>query len=217
MTPQATFCRSCGRQLSDEEKAIAGNSTCFQCAPVSEAQPNVAPPPPPMPQPRPYSAPLDSSISPGLAFVLGLIPGVGAIYNGQYVKGLLHVVVFGILLSIANSDLEGARQMETIAVMLAVVWVPYMAFEAYHTAKKRMSGEAVDEFSSLVPNHVNGAFPTGPVVMIALGVMFLLSNLRILNFSDIWKFWPVLLIGSGVYHLWLRVNGHETEGRNDNK
>src|SRR5688572_23893348 len=31
-----------------------------------------------------YSAPGDISASPGLAFVLGLISGVGAIYNGQY-------------------------------------------------------------------------------------------------------------------------------------
>jgi len=29
-----------------------------------------------------------NNTSPALAFLLGLIPGVGAIYNGQYVKGL---------------------------------------------------------------------------------------------------------------------------------
>ena len=30
----------------------------------------------------------DPGASPGLAFLLGFIPGVGAIYNGQYVKGI---------------------------------------------------------------------------------------------------------------------------------
>ena len=35
----------------------------------------------------------------GLAFLLGFIPGVGAIYNGQYVKGLIHVVIFGVLIA----------------------------------------------------------------------------------------------------------------------
>ena len=34
--------------------------------------------------------------------------------------------------------------------MLAAFWA-YMAFEAYHTARKRQLGQPVDEFSSLVP------------------------------------------------------------------
>ena len=45
--------------------------------------------------------------SPGLAFVLGLIPGVGAIYNGQYVKGLVHVIVLGTLISLVDIELIG--------------------------------------------------------------------------------------------------------------
>ena len=32
--------------------------------------------------------------SPGLAAVLGFIPGVGAMYNGQFAKALIHVLVF---------------------------------------------------------------------------------------------------------------------------
>ena len=34
-------------------------------------------------------------LAPGLAFALGFIPGVGAIYNGQYLKGLVHALIFG--------------------------------------------------------------------------------------------------------------------------
>ena len=43
----------------------------------------------------------DSGAHPILALILGFIPGVGAIYNGQYAKGLIHAVVFGLLVSIA--------------------------------------------------------------------------------------------------------------------
>ena len=32
-----------------------------------------------------------------IALFLGFIPGVGAIYNGQYAKGLVHAVVFGLI------------------------------------------------------------------------------------------------------------------------
>jgi len=34
-----------------------------------------------------------ADVSPGLALFLGLIPGVGAIYNGQYAKGMVHAII----------------------------------------------------------------------------------------------------------------------------
>ena len=87
--------------------------------------------------------------SPGLAFVLGLIPGVGAIYNSQYVKGLVHVIVLGTLISLVDSNIIG--NLEPLFGMLIGLWVFYMAFEAYHTANRRLHGLPVDEFSSLIP------------------------------------------------------------------
>ena len=54
-------------------------------------------------------------ISPGLAFFLGWIPGVGAIYNGQYAKGLVHAVAFspdGRFLVTGSQD-GGARLWDT--------------------------------------------------------------------------------------------------------
>ena len=47
------------------------------------------------PAPFPPTAPAASTdAAPGLAFVLGFIPGVGAMYNGQFAKGLAHVAIF---------------------------------------------------------------------------------------------------------------------------
>ena len=58
----------------------------------------------------------------------------------------------------------------------------YMAFEAYHTAKRRQQGQPVDEFSSLIPMRAGRSrFPVAPVVLIALGVIFLLDNLDLLD------------------------------------
>src|SRR5260370_41233357 len=43
----------------------------------------------------PPPLPTRSSSSPGLAFALGFVfPGLGAVYNGQYNKALVHLVVF---------------------------------------------------------------------------------------------------------------------------
>jgi hypothetical protein len=87
----------------------------------------------------------------------------------------------------------------------------YMAFEAYHTAKHRLRGQPVDEFSSLIPSRHSSRFPAIPLLLIALGVVFLLNNLEIFDFRKMVRFWPVMMIGLGVYLLYLRLAG-DSEG-----
>jgi TM2 domain-containing membrane protein YozV len=150
-------------------------------------------------------------VSPGLAFVLGLIPGVGAVYNGQYAKGVVHVVILGLLISITSSGAAGS--LEALFGLLIAVWFFYMAFEAYHTAKKRQSGQPVDEFSSLVPiKGSSNGFPVAPVILIAAGVLFLLDNLDLLRLQQVLRYWPVFLIALGVYMLYGRFSGGRDSG-----
>ncbi len=157
---------------------------------------------------------MDPGASPGLAFLLGFIPGVGAIYNGQYVKGFLHVVIFGVLIAITN-DPDMSGNLQPLFGMMIAVWVFYMAFEAYHTAKRRQLGQPVDEFSSIVPRAGHPArFPIAPTVLIAVGLLFLLHNLNIIRIGDLLRYWPVALICLGVYMLYERLSGHpETSDR----
>lgn len=194
-TPATAFCRSCGRPLCSEcQRPAQGSIYCEQHVPAASV-----PPPPTV-------TPALTGTSPGLAFVLGLIPGVGAIYNGQYAKGLIHVVIFGLLISIASSGAAGG--FEPLFGMLIAIFYFYMPFEAYHTARRRQLGQPVDEFSSLLPRQPTpGAFPAGPVLLIALGVLFLLNNLDILRLDQLIRYWPVLLIALGGYMLYCRLAG----------
>ncbi len=197
-----SYCRSCGKQLQpDEQKLVQGVVYCAEHVPATSASdsPWTAAPPA-----AGVSAAVGSA-SPGLAFILGLIPGVGAIYNGQYAKGLLHVVIFGTLISIASS--HETRDMTPIFVILSIAWVPYMAFEAYHTAQRKLTGGAVDEFSSLFPIKNNSGFPIGPVLLMLFGVLFLLNNFEVFHFYQLAKFWPVGLIATGAYMLYERSQG----------
>jgi hypothetical protein len=161
--------------------------------------------------PNPYQQTVPQSFapvhtSPGLAFLLGMIPGVGAIYNGQYLKGLVHAVIFGLLVSLTNATENGAGQ--PMLIMMTVGFYAYMAFEAYHTAKKRQAGLSVEEFSSLIaPNRYMSRAPVGPVLLIVLGVLFLLDTLHVIEFRDLARFWPVLLIVAGIVMLYNRVSG----------
>ena len=92
----AGYCRACGKALAEADVHRAqGAMYCKEHVPQEGA--------PSSPYASPYAAPYTSLNGSGirrrrrgtsrrvLAFVLGLIPGVGAIYNGQYAKGLVHV------------------------------------------------------------------------------------------------------------------------------
>ena len=160
-----------------------------------------------------YSAPVAApDVSPALAFFLGTIPGVGAIYNGQYAKGLVHALVWGILMSIAHS--HAAEGFEPVFGILVADWWFYMAFEAYHTARKRRMGEAVDEYSSIIDfrggkNNV----PVAGVSLILIGILLLLHTLDVLDFERIARYWPVTLIAGGAYLLWTRLSGEDAAAK----
>jgi hypothetical protein len=136
--------------------------------------------------------------------MLGLIPGVGAVYNGQYVKGLIHVMVLGALISLVSSS--AGDQFEAMFGMLIGVWFFYMVFEAYHTASRRLRGLPVDEFSSLIPlQNQQASSIAGPVVLILLGGLFLVMTVWPEWVHDVIRWWPLLLIVAGVYLLLIRV------------
>ncbi len=82
----------------------------------------------------PYSG---AQPSPFLAGVLGFIPGVGAMYNGQFIKALLHVVIFIVLIGVSEHfDLAG---------ILIPAWVFYQVFDAAQTAAARRDGRPLPD------------------------------------------------------------------------
>jgi hypothetical protein len=96
------------------------------------------------PQPGQYSAAPapPAHASPVLAGLLGFIPGVGAMYNGQFIKALLHVVVFIVLI--------GATEHFDLAGLLLSAWVFYQVFDAAQTASARRDGRPLpDPFGML--------------------------------------------------------------------
>jgi hypothetical protein len=213
------YCRTCGKPVcGDCRREASGTVYCAEHAPAAVPPPFTAAPPPfapPFAPPPPYAAPfapppvaVRSDVHPGLAFALGWIPGVGAIYNGQYAKGLIHAVIWGVLMSIASSD--AINEVKPVFVILVMAWWAYMVFEAYRTAQKLQRGEPVDEYSSVLQLRGGpGRFPIAAVALIVLGVLLLLHTLDLVDFDRIVRFWPALLVVAGVYMLWTRFTGRE--------
>ena len=213
--PAAAYCRTCGKAVCENCRRDAyGTVFCQEHAPAapsaqaSTSGPGAPPPRPERPAPPPrasHAGYTPAEASPGLALGLGFIPGVGAIYNGQYAKGLVHAVIFGIIISILDSNVgEGVN---VIFSFVLTAWIFYMAFEAYHTARKRRLGEPVDEYSGLLSleGTRHGATALG-AILVVLGVILLLQTLHLFNFAYLARYWPVLLIGAGAYLLYSRLS-----------
>jgi TM2 domain-containing membrane protein YozV len=260
------YCQSCGKALcaSCVRHAAGGQILCEPCWTSwhTYQQPFVIPP--------------AGSPSPVAAAILGLIPGVGAMYNGQFLKGLIHVVIFAVLVS--------ASHVSGIFGLLIAGWVCYQVFEAYHTAVARREGRPLPDPLGLneigtwlgvgrgVPQGMNTAQPPagavnpnqpgpnpapgyqppyqaqyqapyqgfappasgftdpgvppippvppvppvppmswrrrepiGAIVLIGLGVLFLLGQLDIFSGRLVHFFWPLLLIGLGVWLIVRRI------------
>jgi TM2 domain-containing membrane protein YozV len=127
-TPAVAFCRTCGKALCENcKRDVMGIIYCEPCL-AARLQGAVAPG-----TGAPGVAPLPGTPSPAIALLLGFIPGVGAMYNGQFMKAFVHVVIFilAILATNSVSDLFG---------MLIAFWVIYMAFDAYKTAEAKRLG-----------------------------------------------------------------------------
>ena len=122
----AAYCQSCGKALCAGcvRKAAGGQILCDTCMSAWQnfQQPFTAPP---------------SGPNPSTAGVLGLIPGVGAMYNGQFFKGLIHVIVFAVLVSIA--------EYHGVFGIFIGAWCLYQSFEAFHTAKALRDGQPLPD------------------------------------------------------------------------
>ncbi len=206
----AAYCRVCGKPLCTECKREA-EGTIF-CAEHVPATATAVPPSVSSPYASPYSAPVGAPLpgvtyshSPALALILGFIPGVGAIYNGQYAKGLIHAVIFGFIITLLNSHRYG-RDLEPLLAILLAAWVFYMAFEAFHTAKIKRNGGKPGEVSGLMEmDHQSGKFPVGAIVLIVLGGVLLLDTTNLVSLDRLIHLWPVGLILIGAYMLYERM------------
>lgn len=269
----SAYCRTCGKPVcSSCARDVRGVVYCEEClaSHAGDTMPprgaNVAPPP------VAAQGPPSSEGHPGLAAILGFIPGVGAMYNGQFVKGFIHVLIFITFIWLTNNVAD-------VFGLLVAAWIFYMVFDAYQTAKamkyglplpdpfginnlaggitneaayaRRMheAGERIGEGFSTAASAFNrvgtspgnpqqnypgappqqpyagGAppeqyvtpppeppppreiAPTGAVILIVLGVLFLLGNFTHLHMD---RWWPILLIGVGVW-LFIRRQQQKVE------
>ncbi|MGH9428613.1 MAG: hypothetical protein ACRD2L_20175, partial [Terriglobia bacterium] len=130
---------------------------------------------------------------------LGLIPGVGAIGNGEYLKAVVHVLIFGFLVSLAGSSKVGS--FEPLFGIMTVAFFFYMPLEAYHTAKRNALRAAGLQSGDRAPNKQEENLWTG-VILTVMGCLLFVNEWVEGFLEGVLKFWPVVLIGFGAYKIW---------------
>lgn len=149
--PAVAYCRSCGKALCAEcERDVRGVIYCEDCLAKRLQDPVAAAAIKSQPQPADSHVP-----SPGLAAALGFIPGVGAMYNGQFAKGIVHVLIFACLVWMSD-NLSG------FFGIFIPFFIFYMVFEAYKTAQARQRGEPLPDPFGL-EQFFTGASPQRPM------------------------------------------------------
>jgi len=140
-------------------------------------------------------------------------------YNGQFMKGFFHVMAFVCMIWMAD-------HFGPIMVPVFFAYFFYLVFDAYKTAHALELGQPVpDPFgfermfgptphprmvsqpiptdstvppttAPVEPPRYRSSVPTGAVILIVLGLVFLLHTVGMFEFA-IDRFWPLILIGFG--------------------
>jgi Domain of unknown function (DUF5668)/B-box zinc finger len=148
----------------------------------------------------PSPAGIGGGPNPTVAGILGAIPfGIGAVYNGQYAKGLAHLGIFALLIAGCNSSGDALPAISGIGIAFFVV---YQIIDAVRSARAIQAGLPAPDPYGLSATFGGGAkietskIPMGAVVLILLGVLFLLHTMGFAE-HGLDRFWPLILIAVG--------------------
>ncbi len=196
--PATGYCRNCGRPLCSEcARSVRGVLYCEDCLAALLVAP-VAPP--------------ATGCSPGLAAVLGLVPGLGAVCNGEYIKAIVQLAIFAGLIALLNANPPESLQV-FYGLGLAVFYL-YMPIDAYRTARQKQwaaqAGPAATSPATAqsAPATAQSATPAGAIALLIVGTLLLLANLGMLNADWLVNYWPALLILLGLWLLWRQLHGY---------
>ena len=133
--------------------------------------------------------------SPLVSIILSFIcPGLGAAYNGQTGKALVHFAVVVGLFQMAI-----LTHFPLFAFGVLGMWL-YAAVDAYKTAKQIRAGLTPDGAEDILVRRFSGNPKLWGVVLTVLGVSFLLNTF--FNFKFLMRgILPITLVGLGIYLL----------------
>lgn len=176
------FCRNCGKAMCQAcSRDVKGMLYCEDCLAGTVAA----------------LAKATGDGNPTAAALLGIVPGLGAVYNGEYVKALVHLMIFGGIISMLD---RGHAKGFFIPILIG--FLIYQPVDAYKTAKARQLGQPLSNPLS----NIGKDQPIGAFVLIGFGILMLLSKVDWLWDRLSEYVIPLAFIGLGIFLITRRVS-----------
>lgn len=130
--------------------------------------------------------------NPSLAAFLAIFPGMGAIYNGNFLKGITYILIFAVLIVLTGN----AHDPDSVVfgLMIAGFYI-FQIIDSYNEAGKlNKAGVAAD--GEVEAKEDLSLFSA--VVVLIIGILFQLVNFDLLTFRQVTRLWPLALIAFGI-------------------
>lgn len=186
-------CNRCGRALCQAcDHRIKGFPYCQDCIVAGveilqqQSRSNVLPG-------------LRRSNSPLVATLLSFVPGLGAAYNGQTSKAIVHFAIFVSFFQLAIDTQSVELGLPLYVMGFFGMWL-FSAVDAYRTAQLLRAGLAPDTEQDVIARRLYGSPLAWGITLMLLGTIFLLHSIIGIKLP-IRQVLPVLLLLLGAYML----------------
>ena len=130
--------------------------------------------------------------NPSLAAFLAIFPGMGAVYNGNLLKGAAYILIFAVLIVLTNNAQE--PDVVVFALMIAGFYI-FQIIDSYNEAGRAGKNAATAEVAGKIRENLS--LPAAVVVLL-IGLLFQMVNFDLLTFRQVTRLWPLALIAFGI-------------------
>jgi hypothetical protein len=145
----------------------------------------------------PTAVPAVSRKNPRLAALFAIFPGLGHIYNGLYVRGIVFFILFVSLIALT------ARGAALLGPAIGFVWF-FNVLDSYRQATLINYGYAMDLGLTDLPNRPKagqGGLALG-IVFVVLGALGIADYYFAIDWEQVFELWPVALLALGGWLIW---------------
>jgi hypothetical protein len=185
------LCRVCNKPLCNEcVRTIKGKAYCEDC--LSRCAEWAA-------TLKDLRLPADA---PKRAALCALIPGLGAVYNNEYMKAITYFAVWAALATMGN-------RVSGIFGFGAFVFIIFTMFDAYRTAEAKIRNRLKSDSVAEEPSTQDKTYIGWGIFLIILGVLFLLQS--IIPFYFLNRLWPLVFVLLGVFLVYRALTRSEDQ------
>jgi hypothetical protein len=130
--------------------------------------------------------------NPSLAAFLAIFPGMGAIYNGNIIKGVTYMLIFAVLIVLTDSANE--PDAVVFGLMIAGFFI-FQILDSYNEAGKINRNILAEENPAGTKEDLS---MFSAIIVLMIGIVFQLANFDLLTYRQVTRLWPLVLIIFGI-------------------